>query len=135
MTAAKRGSTQNKGKNGNGSNVAVGIALASLAAAAAGTLFLYGTKEGKKQRKNIKGFALKAKGEVLEKIEKLKDVNEDTYKEVVNSVLKKYKTLKNQAEEVKEVSTELMGYWKDIKKHLENISDVKKTKSSKSRAK
>lgn len=126
--------TTKKTSNSKNNGAVLGIALASLAAAAAGTYFLYGTKEGKKQRKNIKGFALKVKGEVLEKIEKLKDVNEDTYKDVVNSVLKKYESLKDGAEDLKGVSAELMGYWKHIKKNIDSVSKSKKSASSKKRS-
>jgi hypothetical protein len=56
--------------------VAVAMGLGALAALSAGAYFLYGTKEGAKKRVKIKGWMLKAKGEVLEKMEALKDVNE-----------------------------------------------------------
>lgn len=105
------------------STVAVGVALA----AAAGAYFLYGTKEGRKQKKKIQGWAVKAKGEVLEKLEGMKDVNEATYKQVVASVLSKYKKLKkDHSKEIDAVSKELVGHWKNLKKTLKNLKTGKK---------
>lgn len=98
-------------------------ALVATVAAAAGAYFLYGTKEGKKTQKKIKGWALKAKGEVLEKLEKAKTVSEDTYKAAVSDVMKKYQKLKKEhGTEVEAVSKELHGYWKELKKHLNTES-------------
>jgi hypothetical protein len=96
--------------------VAAGVAAV---AAAAGAYFLYGTKEGAKTKKKVKSWALKAKGEVLEKIEKMKDVSEDSYNGAVASVMDKYKkVMKEHGDDVDAVSKELKGYWGHLKKHL-----------------
>jgi hypothetical protein len=101
-------------KSGNG--LEVGLALAGLAAVA-GTVFLYGTDAGKKKRKAIKGWVLKAKGEVIEKLENLKDVNEENYHKIVDAVEKKYKAIKSVSpEELAEVVDELKKSWKNIVK-------------------
>lgn len=101
-------------KSGNG--LEVGLALAGLAAVAGG-VFLYGTDAGKKKRKAIKGWVLKAKGEVIEKLETLKEVNEENYHKVVDAVEKKYKTVKSVApEELAEVIADLKKSWKSIVK-------------------
>ena len=107
----------------------VGVA----AAAAAGAYFLYGTKDGKKKMKQIRGWALKAKGEVLQKVEQLKEVNEDLYHQVIDSVLKRYETLKSVSPaELAAVAKELKGHWKNIKKELHSsvkkVSKVQKAK-------
>lgn len=107
-----------------------GIVTGILLAGIAGAYFLYGTKEGKKQKRKITSLALKAKGEVLEKIESLKDVNQENYNKVVSGVMEKYKKLKkDHQEEIDTVSSELSSYWKHIKKHLEDTD--KKAKKSK----
>lgn len=93
----------------------VGAGLALAAAAAAGAYFLYGTKEGAKRRKKIKGWALKAKGEVLERMEGLKEVNERTYRQVVDAVAARYGNLKNVDK------TELEALVRDLKRHWRNI--------------
>ena len=103
-----------KKKAGNG--LEVGLALAGLAAVAGG-VFLYGTDAGKKKRKAIKGWVLKAKGEVIEKLETLKEVNEENYHKVVDAVEKKYKAVKSVApEELAEVVADLKKSWKSIVK-------------------
>ena len=79
------------GKNG----LLVGAGIVAVAAAAAGAYFLYGSKNAKQHRKQIKAWTLKAKGEVLEKLEKLKDVNEEIYHKVVKQVSDKYQALKS----------------------------------------
>lgn len=112
-----------KEKKKSGAGLAVAAGVAASIAAAAGAYFLYGTKEGKKAQKKIKGWALKAKGEVLEKIEKMKDVSEDSYNAAVASVMDKYKkTMKEHGDDVDAVKKELHGHWKNIKKHLQTAA-------------
>lgn len=101
-------------KSGNG--LEVGFALAGLAAIAGG-VFLYGTDAGKKKRKAIKGWMLKAKGEVIERLENLKEVNEENYHKIVDAVEAKYKAVKSVApEELAEVVADLKKSWKSIVK-------------------
>lgn len=111
--------------------VALGIAGA-VAAAIAGAYFLYGTKEGSKQRKNIKGWALKAKGEVLEKIENAKDLTEDSYNKTVSTVMKKYDKLKkDHGDEIAVVTKELTSYWNHLQKQFAKKAPKKSAKKSK----
>ena len=99
--------------------VALGAGAAALAIAGiAGAYFLYG-KDGAKNRKQIKAWALKAKGEALEKIEKLKEVNEDAYNMVVDAVSQKYAKLKTTTpEEVEAFVKEMKTYWKHMNSDL-----------------
>lgn len=109
-------------KQKKSSKTKVGILTGLALAGIAGAYFLYGTDEGKKQKKKITSLALKTKGEVLEKIEGLKDVSQEDYKEIVSGVIGKYKKLKiDHKDEIEKVSKELSGYWKHIKKHLEDV--------------
>jgi hypothetical protein len=113
-----------KKKSGNG--LEVGLALAGLAAVAGG-VFLYGTDAGKKKRKAIRGWVLKAKGEVIEKLETLKEVNEENYHKVVDAVEKKYKAVKSVApEELAEVVADLKKSWKSIVKVAKSQTAPKK---------
>jgi hypothetical protein len=105
-------------KSTTGTAVAVGAGLATLAAFAAAGYFLYG-KNGAKNRKKVKGWMLKAKGEVLEGVEKLKDVTEDQYAIIVEKVGAKYKAIKSiDPKEVDTMVRELRGHWKNIKKSI-----------------
>ena len=111
--------TKNNAKKGltRGQEIGIGVGVAAaLAAAAAGAYFLYG-KDGAKNRKKIKSWMLKAKGEVLEKMEKLKEVNEEKYNEIVDAVAKKYLAVKEMdAKELALMVKELKSYWKEIHK-------------------
>lgn len=89
------------------------------AAAAVGGYFLYNNKDAQKKIKKVKGWALKAKGEVLEKIENLKEVNEDAYNKVIDAVLSRYNKVSNiDTTELAQISKELKSHWKSIQKDL-----------------
>ncbi len=110
----------------------VGGIIGAVAAATAGAYFLYGTKQGKHARKEIKGWTVRAKGEILEKIEGLKDVNEEAYHQVVDSVLKRYQSLKHiDSRELVQISREIKDHWKNIQKEIEQgKKKVAKVKAS-----
>ena len=105
-----------KKKNGNLlAKVGIGLAAATVAGAAA-TYFIY-EKSSPKTKKKIKGWTLKAKGEVLERLENLKEVNEKVYNEVIDEVGKQYKLAKKiDAKDVDKLTSELKKHWKSIQK-------------------
>ena len=106
--------------------MAVGAGIAALAAFAAAGYFLYG-KDGAKNRKKVRGWMLKAKGEVLEGVEKLKDVTEEEYAIIIDKVGAKYKAVKNiDPAEVDAMMRELRGHWKSIKKSISPAPKKKK---------
>lgn len=93
----------------------IGITAAVLAA----TYFLYGSKDAPKNRKKLKGWMLRMKGEVLEKIEGMKDISEEKYHQAVDTVTTKYKKLKTVEEkEADRLSADLKKHWKAIKREL-----------------
>lgn len=97
--------------------VGVGVGLAALAAAA--TYFL--GEDGERNREKVRGWALKFKGDVLEKMEGLKDLNKDSYHKVVDNVARKYKKVKKASQpEIKKLSKDLKGAWKSISKELKS---------------
>src|SRR5258708_4503416 len=100
-------------------DVAVGAGLVAVAAAALGTYMLYGAKNAAKNRKHVKAWSLKARGEVLERLEALSEVNEKAYRTIVDEVASQYKTLKNlDAKDVAEFSKELKGHWDGVAKQI-----------------
>lgn len=105
------------------SNVGLGATITGVGLSAialvAGTYFLYGSKEAVKNRKKVKGWMLKAKGEVLDKVEKLKSIDEATYGKLIDTVSEKYKKVKaiNLAD-VEGLAKELKGHWKNLKKEV-----------------
>ncbi len=95
-----------------------GLAVAALAAAtAAGAYFLYGSKHAARNRKRVRGWMLKARGEVLEKMEQARELQESDYKKIVDTVTGKYKELKStNVKEVEALAKELKAEWKEISK-------------------
>lgn len=91
-----------------------GIALVAAAAAAAGAYFLYG-KNGPRNRQKVRGWAVRVRGEVLERMEKMKEMNEGAYQGIIQSVARRYETLKNvDPAELGQLVSELKSYWQNI---------------------
>ncbi len=104
-------------KTTNNSSVAKVVTIgATVAALSVGAYILFGPN-GKKNRKAIKGWAIKMKGEIIEKLENIKDVTAPVYEKIVSEVANKYSKLKNiDAKDLEaEVST-LKKHWKAMTK-------------------
>ena len=95
----------------------VGLGIAGAAAlAAAGAYFLYG-KDGAKNRKIVKGWALKAKGEVLEKMEELGSISKEAYERIVDRVGEKYSHVRSvNKKDLGKLVRELKSQWNSIVK-------------------
>lgn len=118
---------EQKSKNSLKKNVIVGSAIVASVGAIAGAYILFGTKKGKAKVKKVKGWMLKAKGEILEKLESVQNINEEAYKKIVDSVMKKYSNLKDQyGPDVNAFYSELLSHWKDVSKK----ESSKRTKAS-----
>ena len=61
--------TKKNAKAATKKNVGIGVGLTAAAVAAAGAYFLYGSKNAAQNRTKVKSWMLKAKAEVLEKLE------------------------------------------------------------------
>lgn len=97
--------------------VSVGVGLTAAAAAAVGAYFLYGSKNAAKNRKAVKSWALKAKADVLEKLEEAKEMSQDEYKELIGTIANTYSTVKSASKaEVKAFKDEMLDNWKAIEK-------------------
>ncbi len=97
--------------------VGVGIGLGTAAVAAAGAFFLYGSKSAAKNRKQVKSWALKAKAEVLEKLEDASEMTQTEYDQLIKSVSGAYTGAKNASKkDILEFSKEMKDHWKSIEK-------------------
>jgi len=97
---------------------AIGTGIGIAALAAIGTYFLTG-KRGAKNREAIKGWTLKMKGEVLEKVEKVKKLDKDDYEKIVDDVAERYGKLeKVSAAELKRLTAEMKKAWDHIRKEM-----------------
>ncbi|MGE5297625.1 MAG: hypothetical protein ACM3KM_00480 [Acidobacteriaceae bacterium] len=102
--------------------VEIGLGLAALAAATAGAYYFY-SKSGEKHRKQLKSWMVKAKAEVMEKLEKATDLSKDAYEQIVDDVLKHYKVMKKAApKEIADLARELKTHWKSIKVEVEKAA-------------
>jgi len=116
-------------KSNAGKAGAIIAGVVGLSAAAVGAYYLYGHKDADKHRAKVKGWMLKAKGEVLEELEKVQDVTESAYMSAVDTVAKKYNELKNiDPDELSAFIGEMRDHWSGIKKTMETRGKaVKKT--------
>ena len=97
--------------------IGVGIGLTAAAVAAAGAFFLYGSKNAAKNRKLVKSWALKAKAEVLEKLETAKEMTQAEYETLVEQVVGAYATAQTATKkDIKELQAELKSHWKGLVK-------------------
>lgn len=92
-----------------GKAMAAGAGVVALAAAG---YFFLGPK-GKSNRTKTRGWMIKMKGEVVEKLESIEDVTKDAYDSVVDKVSSTY-TAVGGKEEVAKLAKELKGHWKTI---------------------
>jgi hypothetical protein len=96
--------------------IKLGIAGASLAGLAAGAYFFFGPK-GKKNREHAKAWAIKMKGDVVEKLEEAKEITEPIYNEIIDKVSKEYNKDKKASQvEIAELAQDLKKHWKSISK-------------------
>ncbi len=91
--------------------LALGASLASLAATA---YFFLGPK-GRKNQEHAKSWAIKMKGDVIEKLEQAREISEPVYHEIIDSVAAKYeKELKRSPKEIRALVQDLKRQWQDI---------------------
>lgn len=127
-----------KGEMNTAQKLGIGFGLTAAAVTAAGAYFLYGSKQSVQNRKKIKGWMLKAKGEVLEALEKAESITEEEYKALVETASGAYSTMKNAtAGEVKDFKKEMDEHWAKLKKNsaIKKLTTTAKTVTSKSTTK
>lgn len=108
-------------KENNNTMAKAGMGIAALAAAAAGMAYFYG-KGGAKHRKALKGWMVKAQGEVLERVESMKDISQIAYDKTVNEVMDKYKKIKTVSpQELATLGAELKGHWNTISREVSKM--------------
>lgn len=93
--------------------IGVGVGVAALSAAA---YVLFGP-DGKKNRKAIRSWSVKMKGEIIEKFENAKELTEPVYHKIIDEAKAKYAKLKNvDPAELEATVSEIKRHWKAIKK-------------------
>jgi gas vesicle protein len=98
------------------SNTGAVLGLAGLAVAGIAGAYLFYGKDGAKNRKKVKTWTLRAKADILEKLEKAKEVSEETFHNVVDEISAKY------GEKIKDINpADVLLFTKEIKKHWKDI--------------
>jgi len=101
-------------KTNKSSAVKYAVIGASLAGLAATAYFFFGPK-GKKNRQHAASWAIKMKGEVVEKLEKAREITEPVYREIIDTVAKEYKKGKKAGQpEIEALATDLKKHWKSM---------------------
>jgi hypothetical protein len=96
--------------------VKLAVLGASLAGLAATAYFFFGPK-GKKHRQHTKAWAIKMKGEVVEKLEMAREITEPIYREIIDTVAKEYQKGKKASQpEIKELADDLKKHWQSMSK-------------------
>lgn len=96
-----------------GKLVALGASVAALGAA---TYYFFGP-EGKKHQKNFKGWMIKMKADIVEKIEEAGEVTETVYHKIIDEVAAAYaKTGKVSKEEIALYADVLKKQWSNVVK-------------------
>lgn len=115
------------GKLKTGAAIGLGVGLAAAAiAGAVGSYLLTGNRAAKTKRV-LKGWMLKAKGEILEQLEKAGDVGEEMYYQTVDQVAAKYSKMAGVAQdEVDDMAVELKKQWKLVAKGLNKAKKLAK---------
>jgi|SRR3989344_3703470 len=107
--------------------VGLGAGLAVAAVGAALGSYLLSGPRAKNTKRVLRGWMLKAKGEILEKLEKAGDVGEDMYYQAVDQVSAKYSKMSGVAQnEVDDMANELKKQWKLVAKGLNKAKKLAK---------
>lgn len=122
-------SKQETSKKGGPKKVAIGASIAALTAAAIAYLLV--GPQGKKNRKILKGWVIKMKGDIVEKLENVKDITEPVFNRIVDDVAVKYQKIKNiSTADLEDAVTKIKRQWKILAKESKSNRD-KKTSSTK----
>lgn len=112
-------------KKGSSVKAAIGIG-AGVAALSAAAYMLFGP-DGKKNRKIIKGWSVKMKGEIIEKFEEAKELTEPVYHQIVDAAKAKYAKLKNVDQaDLDQVISEIKKNWNVLKRDVSGKKKVVK---------
>ena len=115
------------GKLKTAAAMGLGAGLASTAIVAALGKYLLTGPRAAKTKKVLRGWMLKAKGELLEQLEKAGDVGEGVYDKAVDQITAKYSKMSGIAKsEVDDMAAELKKQWKVVAKGLNKAKKLTK---------
>lgn len=115
------------GKLKTATAMGLGAGFAAAAVAAALGSYLLAGKRATKTKKVLKSWMLKAKGELLEQLEKVEDIGEEMFYQAVDQIAAKYSKMSEVAQnEVDEMAAELKKQWRLVAKGLNKAKKLAK---------
>ncbi len=126
MAKAKKGISK--------TTIAMGVGAAAAATAAA--YWFYGSKDAASHRKSARSWMLKARGEVLEAVDrtikKAGELDKEAYMSIVGGVLKRYKKVAGvKSSEILQMTRDMKAAWQHMQKTGKDVSGRKVKKTSK----
>lgn len=110
-----------------GKDIGLSVGITAAAAAAAGAYFLYGSKNAKANRQKVKGWMLKAKGEVLEALEKAEQMSFEDYEQLIEDIAAAYAVVQNATKkDIAEFKREMKAHWGKIEKEAKPLKKAVK---------
>jgi len=129
---AKRNTPKNSKKQPKNTSLQsasrIGIGLTTAAVTAAGYYFLFGSEKAEQNRKKVKSWTLRAKAEVLEALEQGKDMTQEEYEALIDSVTSAYSRLKHTTK------ADLVTFRREMKEHWTGIEKAAKPTTKRSKA-
>ncbi|MDP3993081.1 MAG: hypothetical protein Q8Q05_02625 [bacterium] len=108
-------------KNDNSSDTVKLAVLGASIAAAAATAYFFLSPEAKQHQKQAKAWAIKMKGEVVEKLEQAREVSEPVYRQIIDTVAAEYaKALKGDTKEIDLLAADLKKHWKTLSQSVKS---------------
>jgi hypothetical protein len=87
--------------------------------------------DAKKNKKAIRGWAIKMKGDIIEKFEHAKEVTEPVYHKIIDDAQAKYAKLKNvDASELEAVVADVKKHWKTMQRDMKPKAKKKVAKKA-----
>lgn len=91
------------------------LKAATLVGAIGAAYYLYGAEQAERNRNKVKGWMLRAKGDVLSAVEKAENMDKERYNKIVDQVRTRYKKLKEvNSKEVDKLARDLKGHWEEV---------------------
>ncbi len=110
-------------KSGSILKTMVGAGLAAVA----GYYFLSDSKEAKTRRKQLRGWMLRFRADVMDQLEEAKEISAEKYEEAVDTIKEKYENIKDvDKAELEELAGELKGHWEGIKEEVGGVGEAVK---------
>lgn len=116
----------------SGAGVGIGVGLTAAAVAAAGAYFLYGSKNAKQNRTMVKSWALRAKAEALEALEKAEEMTKGEYEQMIDRIGAGYAAVKTVTKaDLADFKREMKSHWNQIEKSAKGTARKTAKKAAK----